>query len=322
MGKVWVYLLIICFFPGIGLLLSGCISDPDPLYPEVDRRSKIPADIVKQGPDTDLFPPILHSGEFEEPIPVPGDLNTSGAEDSPFVLPCGNQMYFFFTPDVRVPVEEQLLDSVSGVWHSLRIQGVWTEAKRIWLNDPDQLSLDGAVCIQGSEMWFASAREGYVGVNNFIAENIDGKWTNWEYAGDRIMKDLRVGETHLHGDDLYYHSDLEGGKGDFDIWKTSRSSGNWSDPVNISEVNSAGMDGWPCISYDGTELWLTRTYQGSPSVYRSKKESDHWTEPELIISQFAGEPTLDKEGNLYFTHHFFDNGEMIEADIYVAMRKQ
>jgi hypothetical protein len=311
----WTLLLLVIFF------FAGCISDPEPVYPVVDRYTKLPSDIAKQGPETDLYPPILYSEEFEEPVPAPGELNTSGGEDSPFILPCGNQMYFFFTPDVRIPVEEQLLDSVSGTWLSIRIQGVWTKAERIWLNDPDVLSMDGAVSIQGDEMWFASAREGYTGVNNFTAERVDGKWTNWQYAGDRIMKELRVGETHIHGDDLYYHSDLEGGKGDLDIWKTTRSQGEWSDPVNIDAVNSEGPDGWPYVNEEATELWFTRTYLGTPAIFRSKWASGEWSEPELIVSQFAGEPTLDKEGNLYFTHHFFDHGEMIEGDIYVAFRK-
>jgi len=44
-------------------------------------------------------------------------------------------------------------------------------------------------------------------------------------------------------------------------------------------------------------------------------------EAELIVSQFAGEPTLDDNRNLYFTHHYFIDGEMIEADIYYAERK-
>jgi hypothetical protein len=46
-----------------------------------------------------------------------------------------------------------------------------------------------------------------------------------------------------------------------------------------------------------------------------------WSEPELIISQFAGEPSLDSEGNIYFTHHYFKDGKMIEADIFVARRR-
>jgi len=46
-----------------------------------------------------------------------------------------------------------------------------------------------------------------------------------------------------------------------------------------------------------------------------------WGTPELIISQFAGEPSVDKEGNVYFTHHFYEDGKMLDADIYVAYRK-
>ena len=45
-----------------------------------------------------------------------GPVNTAGAEDSPFVTPDGQTLYFFFTPDVRVPAEQQLLDGVTGIW--------------------------------------------------------------------------------------------------------------------------------------------------------------------------------------------------------------
>jgi hypothetical protein len=85
-------------------------------------------------------------------------------------------------------------------------------------------------------------------------------------------------------------------------------------------VNSPGNEGWPFISQDGHELWFTRTYLGSPGIFRSIWANGSWSEPELIVSSFAGEPTLDQEGNLYFVHHFYDNGVMIEADIYAAYR--
>jgi len=52
------------------------------------------------------------------------------------------------------------------------------------------------------------------------------------------------------------------------------------------------------------------------------KVNGDWSEPQLIISQFAGEPSLDMDGNIYFTHHFYNNtSQMVEADIYVAYRK-
>ncbi|MGB9720530.1 MAG: hypothetical protein ACPL28_03495 [bacterium] len=291
-------------------------------YPDIDRHSKIPNDIYKRTPATDSFPPILHSNEYEEPVPLGAGVNTAGAEDSPFILPDGKTLYFVFVSDVRLPVEKQLLDSVSGVWVSYKIDDEWTDAERVWLQDPGKLSLDGAVCIQNDEMWFASAREGYTGVNMFTAEWVDGKWKNWKYVGDRLMKEIQIGEVHIFGDDLYFHSSRAGGHGGLDIWKTTRSGGAWSDPVNINEVNYELDDVLPFISVNGNELWFTRSYNGTPAVYRSKKVSGAWSTPELIVSQFAGEPTLDAEGNLYFVHHFYENGQMIEADIYCAKKKK
>ena len=58
------------------------------------------------------------------------------------------------------------------------------------------------------------------------------------------------------------------------------------------------------------------------AIFRSKKVGDEWSTAKLIVSQFAAEPSLDNDGNLYFVHHFFKDGRMIEADIYVAYKKQ
>ncbi|HXK50257.1 MAG TPA: hypothetical protein PKW56_07300 [Clostridiales bacterium] len=309
------------------LMLVGC--DAYLQHPVVDRHNKLPADIDKVVPAADWYPPILEkTDEFEMPVPMGAGINTSGAEDSPFILPDGNTMYFFFTPDVRLSAEQQLFDEVSGVWVSHRYGDTWSEAERVWLQEPGMISLDGAVCVQDNEMWFASAREGYTGVNMFTAVGSGSTWDYWEYCGDRLMKEIQIGEVHLHGDDLYFHSKRTGGLGDLDIWVTTRNDfGYWSDPVNITEVNTNGLDGFPFISSDGNEMWLMRTYLGSPAIYRSKKNGGIWQEPELIVHRFAGEPTLDDAGNLYFVHHFYklnaeNEDEMIEADIYMAERKK
>ncbi len=296
-------------------------SNPVSTYPDVSRKDKIPDDIEKRDPETDPHPPILHSTNYENPVPIPGAINTAGAEDSPFILPDGKTIYFFFTPDVRVPVEKQLLDDVTGVWVSEKTGDAWGEAERIWLQEPGKLALDGAVCIQGDEMWFASAREGYTGVNMFTAQFENDTWQNWKYCGDRLMKEIQIGEVHIHGNDLYFHSDRDGGKGDYDIWVTTRSGNEWSDPVNIEALNTSGMDGFVFLSSDGNQLWFTRSLNGTPAIYKSVKENGNWTGPELIVSQFAGEPTLDDNGNLYFVHHYYEHGKMIEADIYVAYKK-
>lgn len=297
---------------------------PPAQWVEVPRESAIPADAVKITPEMDLYPPILHSDEFETPVPMGPPIDTKGAEDSAFITPDGNTFYFFFTPDVRVPVERQLLDNVTGLYVSYKQNGEWSEPHRVFLNDPGKLSLDGCEFVQGNEMWFCSAREGnYRGVDLWTAEFVDGKWTNYQNAGEKLNVEYQVGEMHISadGNTMYYHSDRPGGKGGLDIWFTEKVNGEWQTPVNFAIMNSPDVEGWPFISQDGNEFWFTRFYQGYPALFRSKKINGNWTEPELIVSQFAGEPTLDNAGNLYFTHHFYDNGTMLEADIYVAYKK-
>jgi len=314
--------LAVALIPLIMLFSCQDKNNDDPAnYPEVDRFAKLPADIPKQSPETDDHPPILYSNDYEAPVPLGSGINSSGGEDSPFIFPDGKTLYFFFTPDVRIAVEKQILDSVTGLYVSYKINNVWDTAVRVWLQDPGKLSMDGAVSIQGDEMWFASAREGYTGVNIFTALWNGEKWADWTYAGDRLMKEIQVGELHIHGDVLYFHSDRQGGLGDYDIWTTTRNGASWSDPVNITAVNTPGMDGWPFVSSDGKEIWITRTYLGTPAIYRSVKNGNTWEEPEMILSQFAGEPTLDDAGNLYFIHHYYKNSVMIEADVYMARRK-
>jgi hypothetical protein len=138
-----------------------------------------------------------------------------------------------------------------------------------------------------------------------------------------LNRNYGVGEVHLsaNGQSLYFHSDRAGGEGSLDIWVSYRVNGTWQEPVNVEAINTAGNEGWPFLTQDGSELWFTRTYLGTPAIFRSVSENGTWSEPELIVYQFAGEPSLDSDGNLYFTHHFFSNGSMVEADIYVAYRK-
>ena len=196
------------------------------------------------------------------------------------------------------------------------MNGEWGEAERVFLQDPGKLSLDGCEFVQGNKMWFCSAREGYTGVHWFTAE-YDGGWKNWQYADEKLNDEYMIGEMHItaNGKELYFHR----GEGDYDVWVT-RKNGEWQEPERIDEVSSDVNEGWPFLTQDGNELWITRWHMGSPAIFRSVKVNGTWSEPELILSQFAGEASLDNEGNIYFTHHFFEYGEMIEADIYVAKK--
>jgi hypothetical protein len=283
-----------------------------------NRQSKIPSASVKITPANDTYPPQTQTTEFSPPVPLPGPVNTAGAEDSPFITNDGSELYFFFTPDVYVPAERQVLDEVTGIYVSYLLDGNWSDPERVVLQDQGKLALDGCACVDENILWFCSAREGYSGVQWFSAQYLQGRWSDWQKI--YFDTDYEVGELHIHGDELYYHSSRPGGKGQRDIWMSQKTAGEWQTPINIEAINTADDEGYPYITPNGTELWFTRTYLGSPAVFRSKKVNETWQSPQLIVSQFAGEPTLDSAGNLYFVHHFYKEGVMLEADIYVAYK--
>ena len=308
-------------------LISGCVQEVkkinsvnniEPLVESLSRESKIPSNAVKMIPSMDQHPPILHSDEFEDPVPL-DIINSAGAEDSPFISNYKGELFFFFTPDVNVPVEKQLLDGVTGIWVSQYQNGAWQEPKRVILQDSGKLSLDGCEFVQSNKMWFCTAREGYTGLHWATAERNGNSWNNWKVEDFPV--DYEVGELHIFGNELYYHSSKYGSLGGTDIWMLSNVDGSWVNPVNIKAVNSNFDEGMPYITSSGNEMWFNRNYLGTPALYRSKRVNDDWQTPELMISQFAGEPTLDKKGNVYFVHHYYDTGKMIEADIYVAYKK-
>lgn len=305
--------------------LIALASDAQEAPPLRSRAEAIPKDAVKATPETDPTPPILHSDEFERPVPLEGPVNTAGGEDSGYVTADGSTLYFFFTPDCRVPAEKQLFDGCTGIWVSRRVDGKWQEPERVVLQDPGELALDGCACVQGDTMWFGSARKGNLrGVDLWTAERKDGRWANWKNAGRPLNGEYEAGEMHVTADgkELYFHSERAGGKGGVDIWLTRRGEDGWEEPVDVAAVNSAESEGWPFVTYDGKELWFLRWHKGSPAVFRSTRVEDGWGEPGLVVSQFAGEPTLDAAGNLYFVHHFIRDGKVGEADLYVARKKK
>jgi hypothetical protein len=316
------------------LIGSGCIISDESNETgngnnsPVSRIESIPDDVLKGSAETDLYPPVSHSSDWDDPASMGSPVNTAGAEDSPFITPDGSTFYYFFTPDVGVPAEKQIIDGVSGIWYANRTDAGWSEPERLVLND--DLSLDGCLFVRDDVMWFCSGRVGNYGeIDFYVAEREDGRWTNWRNAGPQLNQEYAIGEMHLSADSqtLYFAWNHSGGQGGVDLWKSARDGDGWGEPVNLGPVvNSERDENQPFISPDGRELWYTGQsamgYPG-PAVYRSSMlEDGSWGPPEEVFSQFAGEPCLDGEGNVYFVHHFFDaNMTMVEADIYFARRR-
>src|SRR4030042_916664 len=243
------------------------------------REGSIPASAIKKIPETDILPPILHSGDYYEPVPLSAVINTAGAEDSPFIIDDASVLYFFFTPDVTIPAEEQLFDGVTGIWVSYQKNGQWQPAQRVSLQDENELALDGCEYVRGNEIWFCSARVGnYRGIDIWVAEFRDGLWMDWKNAGEKLNVEYEIGEFHItsDGSELYFHSDRAGGAGGVDIWVSRKINGEWQTPQNITAVNTPETEGWPFVTADGNELWFNRFFLGPPAIFVSRKTNGQW----------------------------------------------
>jgi ribosomal protein L24E len=301
---------------------AGCLGGEGQETVLVDRESTLPSGAVKMSPETDPYPPVVRSAAYRMPVALPPPINTAGAEDSAFISADGSTLYFWFTPDPGIPPEKQLLDGVTGIYASQRSGTGWAAPVRIIVQAPGKLALDGCPFVQGDTLWFCSAREGYTGMNLFTAESKSGRWTVGTHAGDLLNRQYQAGEMHVtaDGQQLYFHSGRPGGKGGLDIWVSRNQGGSWLEPEAVDAVNTAGDEGWPFVTDDGREFWFTRTYQGSSAIFRSVMADGQWQAPELVIERFAAEPSVDRDGTLYFTHHYVVNGTIVEADIYHARR--
>jgi hypothetical protein len=202
----------------MGMLACGQLTPtPEP----VDRYALLPE--TKYSPELDYWQPVATEG-WSQPMPLPYPVNTAGGEDSPFILPDDNTLYFFFTPDVRLPAEQQLLDGVTGIWVTRREGDGWVEPRRVLLSDPAKLALDGCPFISNDLMYFCTTREGYTGIEWFRAALVDGSWQDWRLASGELKKEeYETGELHIStdGQELYFHSSRAGGFG-----KTSQPGGD------------------------------------------------------------------------------------------------
>jgi hypothetical protein len=308
------------------ILAVLAMTQPKPIktVTQEDRLNAIPSSAVKQTPDSDLFKPVMHSSLWAQPVPMDGPVNTAGAEDSPFITANGTWFFFFFTPDVSIPAQQQLTDGVTGIWWCHRTADGWSSPEKVILSD--DVALDGAEFVLGNTMWFASVRPGNMGeIDVFTAQFEDGRWTDVKNAGSQLNVDYDIGEFHItpDGNTMYFHSGKWDAGENMDIWTTEKTSSGWSTPIRVPGVNGDGDDGYPFVSSDGGQLLFTsqsRLGYTGPAIFRCVLQSNGtWSAPEEILSNFAGEATVDDEGNLYFVHHYFDSSiEMVEADIYMC----
>lgn len=117
----------------------------------------------------------------------------------------------------------------------------------------------------------------------YTSTKTDGNWGEPKELPFN-SKDFSVGHPSLSKDSktLYFSSDMPGGFGGSDIYKSNYEDGNWSEPINLGKtVNTPGNEVFPYISKDGTLYFSSEGHQnlGGLDVFMSQNNGGVWSAP-------------------------------------------
>ena len=120
----------------------------------------------------------------------------------------------------------------------------------------------------------------------FKAKLVDGKWKNLEespYNSD----DYSVGHPTLSADEktLYFVSDMPGGYGGTDLYKTTLDNNNWSKLENLGPIiNTSGNEMFPYIHTDDALYFSSDAHNsiGGLDVFITYFNGEVWAQPENL----------------------------------------
>jgi len=138
----------------------------------------------------------------------------------------------------------------------------------------------------------------------FKADLSDGKWKNitpFPYNND----DYSIGHPTLSkdGKTMFFVSDMPGGFGGTDLYRSKWKDGKWTKPENLGEdVNTEGNEMFPYIHEDGSLYFSSTAHNsmGGLDVFITYEHVDHWAYPENLnypINTFADDFAFQLDDN-------------------------
>lgn len=262
---------------------------------------------------------IKVSDEWNTPQKVPPPVSSPRWEDGPSISPDGNTLYYSIGRDRNVKT-----------YFSRKTEKGWGNPLEIDINI-ESFPTGAPHTQDGKTLYISSLRPGVFGLGDIFVsiKNKNGEWKKIKNLGKTINTKYMESEPFIAKDNktLYFASTRKGGKGSTDIWMAKKTTNGWTKPLNLeSPVNSKLEESQPFVTHDGKELYfmaVNRKGIPGPAIFRSIKQGKKWTEPDLVISGFVGEPTLTADSQyLYFVHLIMKNGKLTDAEIMYAQRKQ
>ena len=198
---------------------------------------------------------------------------------------------------------------------------------------------DGTPCISrdGLSLYFASTRPGGVGTHDLWvatrASMID-EWSEPVHLGATVNSGAQDYGPSISADELtlYFRSTRVGGRGEGDIWVSTRSSTDAPWPVAVNAgpgINTSSDECMPFISSDGLELYFGSRRgggRGQDDLYVATRPttSDPWSDPVNLGSAVNSGavdacPSISPDGLTLFFNSTRSGG-FGNYDLYVTTR--
>lgn len=342
MKNEWTLKLV--FFTAAALL-NGCTEQPPNDAPS-DFGHGSPRPECRYSIDANRLPyytnPVVVSTGWSTPARLAEPLNTDCPEDAIEISRDGTTLYFYWSPTVNGSSEE-LLNITTGTYRAERAGsdlGVFTSPCFFDLQKgAEGGSVDGELSFTpgGDFVYFHSTRIDNIGYQQsppiddpmdiYIAPIIGDEPGPAANLGEPVNSIYFDGEHSLSpdGTQLFLTSTRPGGLGGADIWVSDLTDGRWSAPVNLgAPINSTGEDLQPGFAADDPDtMYFVSDRDGPASIYRSTCDGASWSEPEMIITGYVGEPSLVGDGSvMYFVHILVDEEGVFGSDIWYTQRAE
>ncbi len=106
--------------------------------------------------------------------------------------------------------------------------------------------------------------------NIFESEFVNGQWQQCKPVKGKINTRDNEGSASISADGrvmVFTGCDRPGGLGSCDLYVSYKDGDSWSQPNNISEVNSGAWESQPSLNADGTELYFVSNRKGGLGGY-------------------------------------------------------
>src|SRR6218665_246089 len=247
------------------------------------------------------------------------DLNTEQEDFAPYVI--SGKMYFASSRSKRSSVSRSwvgnrlpFLDIYAADIAGGNISNLLPLNSKVinkkYHEGPVTFSEDGETMYLTVNNYARVASDGVRHLSLFISKRIGVEWSEPE-SFPFNSDDYSVGHATISsdGNTMYFASDMPGGKGGVDIYRTTRKSGAWSVPENMTSINTNGDEMFPYLHASGLFLFSSNGHPGygGLDLFVAKVEEGNLKQMRNVGSPFNSpgddfSPWLDHEGlNGYFS---------------------